>query len=237
MGNECVEKDNYMNDEDITITVEEELEYAKICGREGVIFPREITREEAATLFYRTYKEYMRVKKTINSGNVSQHDFYDIIVNTLFSMDDNKYYYKLKQRVQTYFDDFTPIEENVMQIFDAFEKELYYPCLCGSIPMIERLIQDSERPKTTSLITLLNRKTHLMKEKAKDNIDGRILAENLSGFLECLAKPSSFSEVEPDAVNRHWFLHGRTNRLATKTDCLKVFSLIDSIIEMIEIAD
>lgn len=37
---------------------------------------------------------------------------------------------------------------------------------------------------------------------------------------------SSFDETEPTLLNRHWLMHGRTNREYTLVDCIKILSMI-----------
>ena len=47
-----------------------------------------------------------------------------------------------------------------------------------------------------------------------------------------LAKTVSFNMTEPENLNRHWLLHGRAERIPTKSDCLKLFNIIELVIDI-----
>ena len=53
---------------------------------------------------------------------------------------------------------------------------------------------------------------------------------SLSNIDYTVFKESHFDEDEPDYVNRHWTLHGRTNRTFERMDFIRVLLWIDALI-------
>ena len=52
----------------------------------------------------------------------------------------------------------------------------------------------------------------------------------LDNFEESIFNFSDFSKKEPDGLNRHWLVHGRTRREYTKLDFIKTILWLDAII-------
>ena len=48
---------------------------------------------------------------------------------------------------------------------------------------------------------------------------------------------SRFTDVEPEGINRHWIIHGRTRKVYLKYDFLKVLLCLDAICYMSHLAD
>lgn len=48
----------------------------------------------------------------------------------------------------------------------------------------------------------------------------------LDGIFESFFANAPFDKEEPDNLNRHWIVHGRTKKEFTKFDCIKLFRLL-----------
>jgi len=53
-------------------------------------------------------------------------------------------------------------------------------------------------------------------------------------FLAALFASSDFSKGEPTRPNRHWVLHGRSRRLFTRLDCVRLFHALHTLSHEIE---
>ena len=70
------------------------------------------------------------------------------------------------------------------------------------------------------------------KQVELSDVDKKILCiyETVDSFEDSIFFNSDFSETEPDSLNRHWVIHGRTRRIYTKYDFLKALLWLDAII-------
>lgn len=152
-------------------------------------------------------------------------------IELAYTMFDEKHYKKIKNIILSKVENEKIIHDNFCQIFLAYEEKLYYPCICGAIPMIERIIQNNDNLSDTKL-------TRLFGEIANNTeIDGdfekELLVVNLEEFIKQISAYKEFSEDEPTGINRHWVLHGRTIYESRRVDCLKVFIAIYSLMELL----
>jgi len=56
-------------------------------------------------------------------------------------------------------------------------------------------------------------------------------------FISELYNKSEFDKDEPESLNRHWILHGRTDKQLGEADCLRLFNAIYSLTTMMKFAD
>lgn len=214
------------------IELESSMQIMKEIGEHGFVFPSNITREMFAYMLFYNKDTYEK----ISSSN--KPDKWDEInsemVDALFEANSQMYYWELKKYVLEHYPHDDVFYGNIQQIFEAYERELYYPCLCGLFPIIERLLSDSSAPHIKNYERLLNNKKESMMKDVSNNVENSLYIQNLSGFVTYLSKTVSFSDREPEGTNRHWFLHGRTNRIVKQSDCAKVFLAIQALLELWE---
>lgn len=67
-----------------------------------------------------------------------------------------------------------------------------------------------------------------------DELDGAdlLLFTTYPRALELFGKKSDFLSPEPTLLNRHWIMHGRTNKQYSFLDCIKVLNMIYGTIRM-----
>ena len=53
--------------------------------------------------------------------------------------------------------------------------------------------------------------------------------------MDSFVENSDFLAPEPDYLNRHWIMHGRTNRVYTKLECVKILNMIYGTIRLGEL--
>lgn len=218
--------------------LEEITAWSYDLGQHGFLYPRMIPGNE----FYRIYYTSVHIVQEFNDEyrNLSADDKLTFIcrgtIKLLYSDTDKENYKNLRDRILAFFEKWYKgtETEQVKQIFQAYESELYYPCLCGSVALVEKLLSDNNDPVTTSYHELISRKTDQLLQMTNDLREDAILKANVAGFVDLLSKRVPFSENEPFFLNRHWLLHGRVERKIYPEDCVGVFLLIDTLIELNE---
>ena len=164
--------------------------------------------------------------------NLSKEDFdklsRDYLYCRLYEMSNGKYYEILKNtRVAS--KEFR--EDAIQQCFSAFEQEQYFLCTCGLLTIIEGLLAKYAQSSNTRLSSLL-RKIEDKVDQGQD-LEQILAVENIKGYIELLTAKSDFQNgIEPSTLNRHWILHGRSQRSVGKADCLRLFSILSLILEV-----
>lgn len=214
------------------IELDSSMQMIKKIGEHGFIFPSNITREMFAYMLFHSAGTYEKICSSNSPDKLDE--ILSEMVDALFEANNQAYYWELKKYILEHYPQDDVFLENIRQIFDAYERELYYPCLCGLFPIIERLLSDSEDPHMKRFDRLLEKKEKSISENISDNEENRLYLQNLSGFISYVSKTSSFSDTEPEGANRHWFLHGRTNRVVKQSDCSKIFLAIQALLELLK---
>ena len=205
-------------------------------GKQGYILPRLVTYEGLVYAFYSAEKMAHDLEDSFNrlSDPEKLQVFHRHMVWSIFSLNGGKYYQDLKIRLITYFEKRYGSSETIDQIIRAYEYKLYYPCICGAITLAEKLLSNTDRPRDITHERLLRAKLEKLYEsenKTKENI---LLKANITGYIQFLYKSISFSNEEPKDINRNWLLHGRMDRSVSEDDCLNIFLLLDTLVELNE---
>ncbi|ABO51523.1 hypothetical protein Dred_3020 [Desulforamulus reducens MI-1] len=77
---------------------------------------------------------------------------------------------------------------------------------------------------------------HMDETKNDKKIINHLVWVSFLNFISELYKKSEFDKDEPDKLNRHWILHGRTDKELGDADCLRLFNAIYSLITMMKYA-
>ena len=148
-----------------------------------------------------------------------------------YEMLDKKFYTSMKENIQTKIGNYN-LYEQIKQSFMSFEKELYYPCVCGLLPIFEGIVVDSKSVKTykwESIEESLKKKYKIYFNK---NNETNLEEYTLRLMSKMLTQTFDFDQIEPNELNRHWLLHGRAERLPTKADCLTLFNIIELVLNI-----
>lgn len=217
-------------------------ELAKVAysaGKHGIILPSHIILEDMLHLFYLAYQmfdgdncyKYMICKDPALSKEEFHRLAIDYLYTELYRMDEGKYYDVLKKDIVDNGELKEAVPEFIRQCFSAFESNLYFPCACGLLSIMEGLLAKYSQSANTRLLSLFER----IDEKIKESQDIELIltATNIKGYIESLTEKSNFQNgAEPDVLNRHWLLHGRSKRNIEKTDCLRLFITIALVLEI-----
>lgn len=119
------------------------------------------------------------------------------------------------------------------QIISAYRIDHYLIACIGLFSLIDGVLADVSEQTTTNFKRRLDVvKEKMGSEKKLSEIDRKTLCiyKAFKSFDTSIFSYSKFSEQEPQIVNRHWDLHGRTHREHNKMDFLKVLLWLDAII-------
>lgn len=201
-----------------------------------------ITREEMCYVLNILFKKYDddRIMKNITENpNFSSEEKQTLMhkqiemdfIEIQYEMLDKKFYTSMKENIQTKIGNYN-LYEQIKQSFMSFEKELYYPCVCGLLPIFEGIVVDSKSVKTykwESIEESLKKKYKIYFNK---NNETNLEEYTLRLMSKMLTQTFDFDQIEPNELNRHWLLHGRAERLPTKADCLTLFNIIELVLNI-----
>lgn len=125
-------------------------------------------------------------------------------------------------------------QELYNQILKAYDREDYLLACIGLFSLVDGLLAEcSGTIKQTGFQTRLKRISDKLADKVELNeIDKKTICiyEAVKKFDCSVFKDSDFFKEEPNTVNRHWDVHGRTHRKHTRIDFLKVLLWLDAVI-------
>lgn len=125
-----------------------------------------------------------------------------------------------------------------LQITDTYSRQQYHLACIGLFAIADGLMADiSTMKKSTSFEKRIKSIEQKMADKIElDTIDRRTffihlqfdsLGDNLSNSVFGF---SDFTKDEPNELNRHWLLHGRTHKTYSRYDFLKILLWIDQLV-------
>ena len=119
------------------------------------------------------------------------------------------------------------------QILTAYQYKHYHLACLGMLAVIDGTLSDVSENKKTNYKKRLQK----IEEKIADKYELTDFEKKLfciyvamDHFEESIFQNSDFSEDEPNGLNRHWMIHGRTRREYTNLDFIKTLLWLDAII-------
>ena len=148
-------------------------------------------------------------------GNTDKLDDVNGFMEQLYAYDD---YRNMKTMIKG-------IQESKI---NAFNSKMYAICATSLLSVIEGILSEFSDDKQD---------IRMMKvcQKQVDSFpnDGSTIMKHVwisyNQFIRNLYKKSDFTDNEPDAINRHWLLHGRSDFEVEEIECMKLFNAIHSL--------
>lgn len=115
-----------------------------------------------------------------------------------------------------------------MECIKCYNQQMYSTCFTTLITILEGVISEfGDNPNDVRVMKIC-------RFQADNMLENRQYIKNLCWisiyqFIKILYKKSDFSGTEPDILNRHWIQHGRSEKNATKNDCLRVFNALSTL--------
>lgn len=129
------------------------------------------------------------------------------------------------------------------QALSAYDREDYDLAIIGFTAVLDRLLSEcSEQIKNTHIAPRVKAIVKKFEDKGDfflDDLAARDYALYLTyqKAIESFGADSDFKDDEPTILNRHWIMHGRTNKEYQRLDCIKVLNMIYGTIRMTELGE
>lgn len=119
------------------------------------------------------------------------------------------------------------LKEVVNEALYAYNSGRYRVCGIALLAVIEGgLSQFLEDKRTTNIRNLCESESNKYKnEKSLKSV----FWISCNDFIQVLYNHSNFNDNEPEGLNRHWLLHGRSKYDVNEVDCMKLFNAISCI--------
>jgi len=126
------------------------------------------------------------------------------------------------------------------QCIDSYNQEEYNVAAIGFTAIIDQLLTDISKNESTKWT---KRVEEIVKQANQSGID-TLSDENYMKVLllttyklaqDSFGEFSKFGEPEPNTLNRHWIMHGRTSRVMSQKDCIKIINYVYGTILMGEL--
>lgn len=140
----------------------------------------------------------------------------------------NKLIYRCRQSIQM-------VNYSVLfeQILKAYQLGHYHLACIGLFSVVDGVLADISKINKSGFKVRIKAVEDKIKNKISlDNLDKRCLCiySSIGSFDTSIFKDSYFVDTEPDYINRHWTLHGRTRRSFSQYDFLLVLLWLDALI-------
>ncbi|QTE71586.1 hypothetical protein JRC49_01795 [Clostridiales bacterium FE2011] len=121
-----------------------------------------------------------------------------------------------------------------------YRNEYNSAILTFTIVLDRMLSEGSEQIKNVHIKPRVEAIHQRIKERGDFYIDDLeaedyVLLLTYKDALDSFGSDSDFKKEEPELLNRHWIVHGRSNREYTRLDCIKVLNMIYGTIRMTEL--
>ncbi len=116
---------------------------------------------------------------------------------------------------------------------DAYKGTKWLLCITSLVTILEGIL--SRFGDNVNDIRMIRICRYKMDSTKNDNkIINHLVWVSFYNFISELYKKSKFDLDEPIILNRHWILHGRTDKEFRKADCLRLFNAIYTLVTMIK---
>lgn len=160
-------------------------------------------------------------------GNTDKLDDVNGFMEQLYAYDDYRNMKTMIKGIQE-----SKIKEGLKKLinecWNAFNSKMYAICATSLLSVIEGILSEFSDDKQD---------IRMMKvcQKQVDSFpnDGSTIMKHVwisyNQFIRNLYKKSDFTDNEPDAINRHWLLHGRSDFEVEEIECMNLFNAIHSL--------
>lgn len=122
------------------------------------------------------------------------------------------------------------------QCLESFTRKNYQICITALITILEGLLSEfGDDKKDIKMIRIC--RFQMDQTKTDKKIINHLVWVSFYYFIKELYDKSEFDKSEPDRLNRHWILHGRSDKQVGEEDCLRLFNAIYSLITMLKYED
>ena len=120
------------------------------------------------------------------------------------------------------------LKKLLTECWDAFQSGMYAICATSLLSVIEGILSEfSEDKRDVRMIKVCQEHVDAFPP------DGSTIMKHVwisyNQFIRNLYKKSDFTAEEPDDINRHWLLHGRSDFEVEEIECIRLFNAVHSL--------
>lgn len=169
--------------------------------------------------------------KTI--ANTNKLDDINTFLNWFFTAEN---YQKTKDMVAAIKS--SPIKEGLKNLLDqcwqAFQNKLYAVCATSLLSVIEGILSEfSDDKQDIRMMKVCQKKVDTFPSTGS-TIQKHVWI-SYNNFIRNLYQKSDFSADEPETINRHWLLHGRSDFEIDELDCIRLFNAVQSLCMIVQV--
>lgn len=127
----------------------------------------------------------------------------------------------------------SPYSSLFSQVLTAYKHKHYHLACLGMLAIVDGALSDvSENKKTNYKVRFEEIEKKISDKFELSDLEKKFICIciALDHFEESIFKHSNFSKNEPNNLNRHWMIHGRTRREYTNLDFVKIILWLDAIV-------
>jgi hypothetical protein len=158
-------------------------------------------------------------------SHYSEDNNFDLMINSIMNNSE------IKQCHQA-------IEQSVY----AYKNNMFILSISTLIPVLEGILSTFEEDKTNiRMIKVCKEMVDAVEERLTIDptnlqaILNKTLWISCYHFITALYQKSDFSGAEPEMINRHWILHGRTAFNNSQIDSIRIFNAIETVSSIVRI--
>ena len=119
------------------------------------------------------------------------------------------------------------------QCWQAFQSKLYAVCATSLLSVIEGILSEfSDNKQDVRMMKVCQKKVDTFPTTGS-TIQKHVWI-SYNNFIRNLYQKSDFSTDEPETINRHWLLHGRSDFEIDEIDCIRLFNAVQSLCMIVE---
>ena len=130
------------------------------------------------------------------------------------------------------------LKKVVNECWIAFQNNLYAVCAIALLTVIEGMLSDfSDDKQDIRMMRICQKQVDYYSRENKytaAHLIEKYVWESYNLFIRNLYRKSDFTFGEPDIINRHWLLHGRSEFDIAELDCIRLFNALDSLCMVIK---
>jgi len=126
-----------------------------------------------------------------------------------------------------------PYTKLLSQSISAYKRKQYHLAIMGLLGVVDGLLSDiSEKPGThiESRAKAITDKLSDDIELSKEDFSVWFLYSTFMDIVKSIGTTAPFDGGEPELLNRHWIMHGRTKKKISQLDCIKIINFIYGIL-------
>lgn len=126
-----------------------------------------------------------------------------------------------------------PYTKLFSQSISAYNRKHYHLAIMGLLGVIDGLLSDISKKPGTHIKSRAKAITDKLSddiELSQEDFSVLILYLTFNNIVNSIGTTAPFDCEEPELLNRHWIMHGRTKKKISQLDCIKIINFIYGIL-------